>query len=279
MPDRIHGYCIDDNARALILVSAVPSTAGDDLDRLSTTYAGFIQHAWNPNLGRFRNFMRFDRSWCEEAGSEDSNGRALWSLGYAATEGQTPATRDWAVHLFDRTAPLAAELGSPRARAFAALGAAKLLSGIPSHELARAILGSTGNLLGQLLDASRRPEWTWFEEVLGYDNARLPEALIRAGCAIGRPDWINQGIETLDWLITVQTSNNGYFQPVGTDSLGRRHEKPCLSISSRSRRRRRSMLARPLTKRPKMFGGSMWRTGHMIGSPGVIYLDCRSPAL
>ncbi|GAC1502439.1 MAG: hypothetical protein NVS1B6_09150 [Steroidobacteraceae bacterium] len=226
VPDRVHGYCIDDNARALILVCAAPSTSGDDLDRLSTIYASFIQHAWNPDLGRFRNFMRFDRSWCEEAGSEDSNGRTLWSLAYAATEGQTQATRDWAAHLFDRTAPLAAELSSPRARAFAALGAAKLLSAIPGHELARSMLGSTGNLLGQLLEASRRPEWTWFEEVLGYDNARLPEALIRAGCAIGRPDWINQGIETLDWLITVQTSDKGHFQPVGTDSLGRRHEKP-----------------------------------------------------
>jgi hypothetical protein len=92
--------------------------------------------------------------------------------------------------------------------------------------LGRAILASTGDLLEQLLHVSRRPEWTWFEEVLGYDNARLPEALIRAGCAIGRPDWINQGIETLDWLMTVQTSNQGHFQPVGTDSLGRRHEKP-----------------------------------------------------
>ena len=226
VPDRSHGYCIDDNARALILVCTAPNISGDDSDRLSTIYSAFIQHAWNPDLRRFRNFMRFDRSWCEEAGSQDSNGRTLWSLAYAATEGPRSETRAWAVHLFDRAAPLAAELGSPRARAFAALGAAKLLGRIPGHQLARTILESTGQFLEHLLCASRRPEWSWFEEVLGYDNARLPEALIRAGCAIGRPDWISQGAETLDWLITEQTSNKGHFQPVGTDSMGRPHAKP-----------------------------------------------------
>ncbi|MEO8455868.1 MAG: glycosyltransferase family 4 protein [Sphingomicrobium sp.] len=226
VPDRNHGYCIDDNARALILVCTAPNATGDDLDRLSTIYASFIQHAWNPDLGLFRNFMRFDRSWCEEAGSEDSNGRTLWSLGCAAAEGRTRSMRDWALHLFDRGAPLAAGLGSPRARAFAALGAAKLLSAVPTHELAREILESTSDLLQQLLAASRRPSWTWFEEVLAYDNARLPEALIRAGCALRRPELTSQGIETLDWLMTIQTSSKGCFQPVGTDSFGRRHAEP-----------------------------------------------------
>jgi len=226
VPDRNHGYCIDDNARALILVCTAPDAAGDDLDRLSTIYASFIQHAWNPDLRLFRNFMCFDRSWCEEGGSEDSNGRTLWSLGCAAAEGRTRSMRDWALHLFDRSAPLASRLGSPRARAFAALGAAQLLSVVPSHELSREILESTGDLLQQLLAVSRRPSWTWFEEVLAYDNARLPEALIRAGCALRRPELTNQGIETLDWLNTMQTSSNACFQPVGTDSFGRRHAKP-----------------------------------------------------
>jgi hypothetical protein len=226
VPDRNHGYCIDDNARALILVCTAPTATGDDLDQLSTVYASFIQHAWNPDLGLFRNFMRFDRSWCEEAGSEDSNGRTLWSLGCAAAKGRTQPLRDWALHLFDRSAPLAAGLGSPRARAFAALGAAKLLSAVPAHALAREILESTANLLKQQLAASRRPNWIWFEEVLAYDNARLPEALLRAGYALGRPELIHQGIETLDWLITMQTSSKGSFQPVGTDSFGRRHAAP-----------------------------------------------------
>lgn len=226
VPDRNHGYCVDDNARALILVCRAGEAAGDDLDRLSTIYASFIQHAWNPDFGLFRNFMRFDRSWCEEAGSEDSNGRTLWSLGCAAAEGRTRSMRDWALHLFDRSAPLAAGLGSPRARAFAALGAAEVLSAVPAHELAREILKSTGDLLQQLLAAARRPSWTWFEEVLAYDNARLPEALIRAGCGLGRPEWTSQGIETLDWLIKMQTSSKGSFQPVGTDSFGRRHAPP-----------------------------------------------------
>ncbi|MEO6247095.1 MAG: glycosyltransferase family 4 protein [Sphingomicrobium sp.] len=226
VPDRNHGYCIDDNARALILACTAPSTSGDDLDQLSTTYASFIQHGWNPDLGLFRNFMRFDRSWCEEAGSEDSNGRTLWALGCAAAEGRTRSMRDWALHLFDRSARLAEGLGSPRALAFAALGAAKLISAVPGHGLSREILERTGDRLEQLLAAARRPDWTWFEEVLAYDNARLPDAAIRAGRALGRTELIRQGIETLDWLIRMQTNSKGSFQPVGTDSFGRRHAAP-----------------------------------------------------
>ncbi len=226
VPDRRHGYCIDDNARALILMSQMPALDDAVRDRWTSIYASFVQHAWNPEQRRFRNFMNFDRSWCEEAGSEDSNGRTLWALGVTARDAQAQKHRDWAAMLFDTTASLALELGSPRSHAFAILGAAAMLEAHPSHALAREILARFGDELVALVDRSRRPEWEWFEIVLAYDNARLPEALIRAGRALGRDDLIRTGLDTLDWIVARQTSPEGRFRAIGTESFGRAYADP-----------------------------------------------------
>jgi glycosyltransferase involved in cell wall biosynthesis len=226
VPDRRHGYCIDDNARALMLVSRMNDLDEEARDKWMTIYASFIQYAWNPEARRFRNFMNFDRTWCEETGSEDSNGRTLWALGVTARNASMRKHRDWAVSMFDMTASLALDLGSPRAHAFAMLGAAAMLEAHPGHDLARTILTRFSAELLALLEAARRPEWEWFEIVLAYDNARLPEALIRAGMALKRDDLIACGIETLDWIVGRQTSPEGRFRAVGTESFGRAYSEP-----------------------------------------------------
>ena len=226
VPDRRHGYCIDDNARALILVSHMDALDEAVRDKWTSVYASFVQYAWNGETRRFRNFMNYDRTWCEDAGSEDSNGRAIWALGVTALEAGLQKHRDWAAMMFDTTASLAFELGSPRARAFAMLGAASMLKAHPGHELCREILRRFGDELIQLLDGARRPEWSWFEIVLAYDNARLPEALLRAGIALGREDFVRVGLETLDWIVARQTSPEGRFRAVGTESFGRAYADP-----------------------------------------------------
>jgi glycosyltransferase involved in cell wall biosynthesis len=226
IPDRNHGYCIDDNARALILACRIEGGDRNAIARLASTYAAFVHHGWNPDRGRFRNFMGFDRRWCEEEGSEDSNGRTLWALGCAAAHGTEAGIRDWAAALFDKAAPLAEQLISPRAHAFAALGAGEMLSAHPEHARSRAILEDSAALLKNLLATSRRPDWAWFEAVLAYDNARLPEALLRAGMALGDEAAIDTGLETLEWICAVQTNARGAFRPVGTDSFQRPHAPP-----------------------------------------------------
>ncbi|MES2442007.1 MAG: glycosyltransferase [Pseudomonadota bacterium] len=226
VPDRRHGYCIDDNARALILMSKLDDIDAGLRDKWTTIYSSFVQHAWNPDARRFRNFMNFDRTWCEDVGSEDSNGRALWSLGVTARDARAQKHRDWASAMYDATASIALELGSPRARAFAMLGAAAMVEAHPGHALSRTILTRFGDELIALLDVARRPEWQWFEIVLAYDNARLPEALIRAGKALGRGDFLRTGLETLDWIVARQTSPEGRFRAVGTESFGREYAQP-----------------------------------------------------
>jgi len=226
VPDRRHGYCIDDNARALILMSKIDEVDETVRDRWTAIYGGFVQHAWNPDKRKFRNFMNFDRTWCEDEGSEDSNGRAIWALGVTARDARAQKHRDWASVLFDETASIAFDLGSPRAHAFAMLGAAAMAEAHPGHALSREILTRFGDELVALLERTRRPAWSWFEIVLAYDNARLPEALLRAGKVLGRRDFLDTGLETLAWIAERQTSPEGRFRAVGTESFGREYAEP-----------------------------------------------------
>jgi glycosyltransferase involved in cell wall biosynthesis len=224
VPDRNHGYCIDDNARALMTVVR----RGDDRQAaaLAPTYAAFIQNGWNPARSRFRNFMGFDRRWLEECGSEDSNGRTIWSLGLTAARSSLPSLRDWAARLFDQSAPMAADLVAPRARAFAALGGFELWRRHPDHEQSRSMLDLVGAQLMQLHGQYSRDDWNWFEPWLAYDNARLPEALIRAGQVLESREMIEVGLSTLAWLGTQQSSPRGTFRPVGCKSFGRAYAAP-----------------------------------------------------
>jgi glycosyltransferase involved in cell wall biosynthesis len=226
IPDRDHGYCVDDNARALILMHMVDGPLTARADDLARIYASFVQHAWNGEKGRFRNFMSFNRQWLEEAGSEDSFGRSLWSIGVTAGRARRTDLRRWALHLFDQVAPRALALGSPRAWAFAMLGAAAVLEVHPGHNLATSLLTEFTARLRRLLAACRRPDWVWFETVLSYDNARLPEALIVAGRQLRDGDAIADGVATLAWLDGVQTSEDGHFRAVGTDSFGVPYSTP-----------------------------------------------------
>jgi hypothetical protein len=106
------------------------------------------------------------------------------------------------------------------------LGAAAVLDAHPGHALARQILARFSDELLALLAKARRPEWQWFEIVLAYDNARLPEAMIRAGLSLQRDDLVACGLETLDWIVDRQTSPEGRFRAVGTESFGRVYQEP-----------------------------------------------------
>jgi glycosyltransferase involved in cell wall biosynthesis len=222
VPDRNHGYCLDDNVRALMLMNLAEDMDDADRERWRLVYASFIQHAWNPDRGAFRNFMRFDRTWCEDEGSEDSNGRALWALGQTIETCDQASMQYWARRWYGTALPHCAASGSPRAVAFAMLGAAAVLR-CSDHAESREFLRQGGDFLHRLLDASRRPDWAWFEAVLGYDNPRLSQALIEAGLALGEPRFVSAGLDTLNWIAGQQMSANGQFRPIGSETFGKQH--------------------------------------------------------
>ena len=225
VPDRAHGYCVDDNARALMLTNRLKGNSST-VRQLSTTFAAFVQSSWNENRREFRNFMGFGRNWLEEVGSEDSCGRTLWALGSTVRSAPSAGLRHWAQGLFDRTASSAETFGSPRAIALAMLGADHVLEVDPRHKAALSILTAGADHLLALFNKSKRDGWTWFEDVLAYDNCRLSESMIRAGVHLDRLEFQECGLETLRWLTDLQRARAGHFRPVGSTSFGRRYQTP-----------------------------------------------------
>jgi glycosyltransferase involved in cell wall biosynthesis len=226
IPDRRHGYCIDDNARALMLICETRIGSPAERHRLALVYAAFVEHGWNAGKLRFRNFMGFDRQWCETEGSEDSNGRTLWALGKVMGSAPNDPMRRWATGLFNAALPLVDHLQSPRALAFAMLGMAAALRTEPNHAQCRLLLAKAIPQFKALLAQARRPSWCWFETVLAYDNARLPQALIEAGLVLNDESAIAVGTSTLRWLLDVQRAPAGHFRPVGTESYGKPYAEP-----------------------------------------------------
>ena len=220
IPDRRHGYCVDDNARALLLMHRFPGAANAERERLTRIFAAFVQHAWNPDRGRFRNFMSYDRQWLEPVGSEDSTGRTFWSVAETVAASRPPGQARWADSLARQTLGHLGSITAPRAIAFILLGLAALIEarwgGEAVTRLARAKLG----VLRDALSARARAGQPWFEPCLAYDNARLPEALIRAGKALGDGEAVAAGLRALDWLCRRQTTDQGLFLPVATADIG-----------------------------------------------------------
>jgi glycosyltransferase involved in cell wall biosynthesis len=216
------GYCLDDNARALLLMALVEDAGTTDRATsraLSARYLAFVSHAFNGDLGRFRNFMSYSRQWTEERGSDDSHARALWALGAVVGRAREPGRKSLAGQLFHAALPGAAELVSLRAWAFALLGI---------HEYLRAFRGeSEVEVLGALLcerlfsafQGNGSSDWPWCEDILAYDNARLPQALIVAGERLGRPEVVAAGLRSLSWLTELQRSEELSFAPVGSNGF------------------------------------------------------------
>lgn len=225
VPHRDHGYCTDDNARALLAGLMYNDLTHDDsVLPLIDTYLSYVHHAFNGRTRRFRNFMSYDRKWLEEEGSEDGHGRAIWGLGTAAMLAPTDAILSLATRLFhDALEPLE-RFTSPRAWAFALVGLHNYLTRFPGDSHSRRVRNA---LAERLLDLFRRQatgEWPWCETVVTYDNAKLPHALLLAGRDIESQEMLDHGLATLEWLVKVQTvekssvsliGNNGWLERGG----------------------------------------------------------------
>ncbi len=228
IPNFAEGYCTDDNARALLLTVLLEEQGheGQELDRLATRYAAFLQAAFNPEHGRFRNFLGFDRRWLEEAGSEDSHGRALWALGTCVGRSRRPDLPAWAAAHFERALPAILETTSPRTWAFGLLGIREYHRRLGGDRFAAQVRDTLTARLLDIYDRTTTPDWPWFEEILSYDIARLPQALIAAGTVSGNARALEVGLESLSWLVKVQTAPQGHFRAIGSNGFYRKGGVP-----------------------------------------------------
>ena len=199
MPRRNHGYCVDDVARALLVVSREPAPP-PEVAALAERCLAFLAHAQAPD-GRFHNRLGYDRRFEDEPGTGDWWGRAMWGLGAASAANPTGWVRDEALASFG----LGAQVRSPdpRGMAFAALGAAAVLGADPGHGSARRLLEDAVEAVGR---PGPDPSWPWPEPRLTYGNAALAEALLAAGAALGDDRVVHDGLLLLDWLVATETS-------------------------------------------------------------------------
>ena len=216
IPNYAHGYCLDDNARALILMVMLEDM-GFDLSVIadpSSAYAAFVAYAFDPVTRRFRNFMTYNRCWNEPMGSEDSHGRALWALGTCVGRSRQTGIRSFASRLFEDALPIVSDFTSPRAWAFTLMGIHEYLKRLGGDRLVTQLRESLSQRLFELLSSHKDPEWPWFEDHLMYANARLAHALMLSGQAAGQNAWIESSLNALTWLCREQTAEGGYFRPV-----------------------------------------------------------------
>src|SRR5271170_4054285 len=218
LPDFHHGYCIDDNARALITTVLLEELEleGPELHRLAETYASFMQYAFNPDSKRFRNFMGFDRHWRETEGSEDSQGRALWALGTCAGRSKHRYLQAWAAQMFERALPSVLDAKSPRTWAYTLLGIYEYFRRLSGDRVAAQARDTLTLKLIDVFERTETEEWPWFEESLSYANALLPHVLILSGRWADNAKAFEIGLRSLRWLISVQKAPQGHFRPIGS---------------------------------------------------------------
>jgi glycosyltransferase involved in cell wall biosynthesis len=246
IPNRAEGYTTDDNARALmftvlqeklgaepvspsyspssVLANSVLANSQSANPDWPFRYLAFLQHAYHAEKKRFRNFLGYDHRWLEEVGSEDSHGRAVWALGTLLARSKNLGLRGAAGRLFEVSLPAVLEFYSPRACAYALLGIQEYLHAYSGDRDAMHVRSSLAERLLAMYESIRRVDWKWFEDVVAYGNARLPEALLVVGSACGDKRMVSASLEALDWLMEAQRCQaNGHFVPIGSQGFYRQN--------------------------------------------------------
>ncbi|MHC4290630.1 MAG: glycosyltransferase family 4 protein [Planctomycetota bacterium] len=213
LPDRNHGYCTDDNTRAVIaMVKYHTQYADPEALRLFNTYLSFICHAQRKD-GTFHNFMRYDRQWIEPEPAHDSLGRALWAFGSVIEHPPLPEMVPIIKDFFDKSSPNIPQL-SPRGKAYAIFGMRSYLSQFPGASDVKRHIHTAAEHLVHLFEKNSNEEWVWFENILSYDNAVMPHALFGAYVTTGNETYLEIATKTCEFLLET-TFTGEHFSFVG----------------------------------------------------------------
>ncbi|MGK2882244.1 MAG: glycosyltransferase [Mycobacterium sp.] len=213
-----HGYCTDDMARVLVVCTREPDSSGE-VNGLAGIALRYLNEA-QAYSGACRNRMDSLGRWIDEPTTQDHWGRCIWGLGTAAAHSDVGLVRKLAVVQFERAAQ--ARTTSPRAMAFAALGAAELLTADPENNAAHTLIS---RYAATITEPTADNGWPWPEPRLSYDNAVLPEAMIAVGVALDRPELCQRGLDLLGWLIEAETAD-GHLSPTPSGGRGPGDPRP-----------------------------------------------------
>jgi hypothetical protein len=175
---------------------------------------------------RFRNFLSFDHRWLEDVGSDDCQGRAVWALGACVGRSRRPDLPVWAASHFELALPPVLQMSSPRAWAFALLGIHEYFRRFSGDRVTGQMRDSLAGRLADIFERTATPDWPWFEEVLTYDNARLPQALLTVGRDVGDARLLETGLRALSWLVQIQRAPQRHFRAIGSNGFFRKGGEP-----------------------------------------------------
>ena len=213
IPNREHGYCTDDNARGLILLSRYYLEYPEpEALRLLDTTLSFVLHAQQPD-GSFRNFMNYDRTWASHEPAHDAFGRVLWALGTVMALAPSPSYISVVKEYFDRSVPLI-HRQFPRGLAYSIIGMCEYLRPFPGASDIKRELEQAADALVNQYDECSYTDWHWFEDNLTYDNGILPHALFEAARLLNQDRYLQIAREASEFLLT-HTMNGKNFSWIG----------------------------------------------------------------
>ncbi len=226
IPNRAHGYCTDDNARAVVAITkyyaqyAEPTTL-----KLLDTYISFLMHAQKAD-GTVYNLMTYDRRWLKKEPRHDALGRLLWAFGSVIATPPWPDCLSIMKEHFDLSAKHIPTL-SPRGMAYSLFGLNDYLTQFPGASEIKRLLALAADTLMKIFDSNAKDDWPWFEDILAYDNAILPCALYTASLALGEEKYIAPAERAAQFLLE-NTFNGRHFSFVGCNGWYRRGKKRAL---------------------------------------------------
>lgn len=215
IPNLKEGYCLDDNARALLMTSMVHiKKKTDDTDKLLPIYLSFVHYMQNDD-GSFRNFLSFSRNYIDEIGSEDSIGRTLWALGYIIYYFPNDSYQLVALEIFKKSISYTRNLKELRGLANTIIGLSYYVRRFPEDDEAKKLLHELTDKMINRYKSEKSFGWNWFENSLLYDNAILPLSLFHAAEVFRDDGILELAIESSNFLESV-TMRNGFLRPVGS---------------------------------------------------------------
>ncbi len=213
IPDRQHGYCTDDNARAVVTMAKYYAQyAEPEALRLFDIYLSFVYHAIKPD-GTCRNFMTFDRQWVKNEPAHDALGRTLWAFGAVMAQPPLPRYLPIIKDCFDKSVKHIPKL-SIRGKSYAIFGMADYLRQFPGASDIKRHLARAADHLVRQYEACSDPDWQWFEDVMTYDNATVPHALYAAAMATENENYLKVAEKTC-WFLLDKTFDGSHFSFIG----------------------------------------------------------------
>ena len=197
IPNRATGYCVDDVAR-LVLVARALAPEDRAFERILARAISFLRHAWVADSHGMHNFMAYERRWLDDPHTGDHVGRAAWALADVVASSPPNVTAPPSLRLLHELVPILRRGSSLRCAAYTVIGLARVGPGTATPVL-NDLLDTLARQVRESLSATCSEEWCWFEDVLTYDNARLPHALIAAGRRLGDDTMLADGLASLEW--------------------------------------------------------------------------------